>query len=194
MPASRLVILVGTAALLAACNPAKHAPSAPAAGSSAAPAQDRQLWTIQTLDQNDLVTRTVLICADQRIRESFARPMPSPNDQPCNLIGPAIVTPEVPGVTPGRFSARCRSPDGRFMNVQASTFGDRERDFTMRLLIQAAVGGRQDLVQALRFRQAGPCPPDWTIGDAAAPGDTQLVNSLSGARRPLSAPVAATAP
>jgi hypothetical protein len=75
------------------------------------------------------------------------------------------------------------------LDVQATTSGDLERDFVTKLLIQTDVQGRESLVQTLRFRKTGPCPTEWEIGDAAAPGDRKVVNSLSGAERQLPSPV-----
>ena len=177
------LILLGSAALLASCSRSDQAKAPPSASSDAAAAEAPALWSVQALDDQNRTVRTILLCADHGVEASFTRPLPSPNGQPCGLIGPTVTN-------GGRFAARCKS-EGRLFNIQAESSGDLGRDFTTRLLIQTDVKGQQSLVQTLHYRRLGGCPDGWSIGDAAAPGDTQTVNSLSGATRRLSAPVAA---
>ena len=171
--------VAAAAALVSACNKAPTGAPQPEAETPA-------LWSIQDLDDQDQATKTVLICADKAIRESFSRPSPSPNGQSCRLVAPAVDN-------GGRFAARCRSDDGRLLDVQSESSGDLMRDFTIRLLIRGDVQAGQSFSQTIRYRRLGPCPAEWAVGDAAAPGDRRAVNALSGVVRNLAAPAPAPA-
>jgi len=165
--------VLAVAALASACGKSQTGGPEPAAETPA-------LWSIQTLDDQDKPASTMLICADKAVRESFARPSPSPDGQPCQLVAPAVDT-------GGRFAARCRS-EGRLLDVQSESTGDLMRDFTIRLLIRADVPAGQSFSQTIRYRRLGACPDGWAVGDAAAPGALRAVNALSGAARTLPAP------
>jgi hypothetical protein len=167
---------VAAAALASACS---RTPGR----ASQAQAEPPTLWSIQTLDDQGKATKTMLICADNAVRESFSRPMPSPNGQPCRLVAPAVDT-------GGRFAARCRSGD-RLLDVQSESSGDLTRDYTIKLLIRADVQVGQSFSQTIHYRRLGACPDGWAAGDAAAPGDLRAVNAVSGTAHTLAAPAPA---
>jgi hypothetical protein len=76
--------------------------------------------------------------------------------------------------------------DERLYRIGATRSGDESREFVVDMSVK-----RQDLAgpvfeQARRYRRLGACPAGWVIGDTAAPGAKEVVNALSGARRPAS--------
>jgi hypothetical protein len=178
IPIARLA--AGAALLLSACNQ----PLSPVgAGKPPVPSSPEQpsFWSAATQDEQGKITKTMLICADKAVHESFSRPMPSPNGRPCAPIAPPVVSAD-------RYAARCKS-NGRHYDIQASKSGDPAKDFVVTALIRSEVTGRENLTQTLHYRLLGACPGGWNVGDSAAPGDRRVVNSLSGAARDLSAPV-----
>ena len=176
-----LAASLGAAALLATAGV-----TTPAARAAAGPQAERpDLWSIETQNGRGKPLKTMMICADAVIRQSFLQPMPSLGGQPCQLLGPAVET-------GGRFAARCTS-QGRLLDVQAQSAGDLTRDFSVTFLIRAVAPVQADFAQTLRYRRLGACPTGWLTGDAAAPGDRRTVNAINGETRRLGAPVVAPA-
>jgi len=178
-------LLIGATALLSACGPSPTSSTKASASGASPQAEAPELWSIDAQNDQGKVIKTILICADAAVRQSFLRPMPSPNGEPCELIAPTVQT-------GGRFAARCKS-GGRLLDVQAESSGDQTRDFTVKLLIQSNVKGAEAFQQTLHYRRLEACPTGWSAGDAAAPGDQQTVNAVSGAVRQLPSPVQAPA-
>ncbi|MDR3510759.1 MAG: hypothetical protein P4L73_03940 [Caulobacteraceae bacterium] len=177
--------LISAAIALAGCSQ----PTSPAGrGKPPVPSKPEppSLWSVQTQDDQGKVTKTALICADSAVRRSFARPLPSPNGKPCQLLAAPVDQGD-------RFAARCKTDGGHF-DIQAARTGDPEKDLTVKLLIQTDVKGHEALSQTLRYRRLGDCPADWAAGDTAAPGALTATNSLSGAGHPLSSPAPSPAP
>jgi len=78
--------------------------------------------------------------------------------------------------------------------ASSATTGDPRRDFTVNTHMSSRpadstqVEPRGEFVQIRRYRLLGACPAGWTIGDSAAAGAGAVVNSLTGASRPLASP------
>ena len=169
----RSVILIAPVLGLAACEREQVAATpAPAAPGVEQPA----LWSIEVME-GDKPTSRVTICADSAVRKSFARPMPEVNGLPC-------VATKAPLETAGSYSARCRA-DGQLYAVNSGTTGDLTRDFTVEMNVTRQGSGQPTYLQVRRYRLVGACPAGWHIGDSAAPGDKELLDTISGKRRPM---------
>lgn len=178
---SRRVILalVGIGLTLAACGE----PTSPAGrGKPPVPSapEPPSLWSVQAIDANGAASGGDFICADSTLRRSFARPLPSPNGDPCRLLAAPI---EVAG----RYAARCKA-GGAHLDVQSVSTGDLNSNFEIKLFIQSDVAGHDAFSQTLRFAKLGACPAGWAAGDTAAPGSSQARNAISGATHALPAP------
>lgn len=165
------MVLIG----LSACSKPTVSKTTAAAGPPAVSAAPSDLWSIEVLD-GDKVTSRVDICADQALRTSFARPTPELGGKSCAPVSDAVQTDAI-------YSVKCRM-DERLYRVGAIKSGDEARDFVVNMSVK-----RQDLKgpifeQSRRYRLIGACPKGWTIGDSAAPGAKQVVNTLTGATRP----------
>lgn len=150
-----------------------------------APAKDHApptLWSMQT------GKKTIVICADKAMKEGFAHSIPEVNGQPCILAG------RRPVLKGELFAARCRS-GGNLFDVHAVSSGDMARDFVVDTTIETDAQGGKRFEQQIRYRKVSEtCPTDWRIGDSGAPGDTKLVNALTGATRKLAQPIASAQP
>ena len=168
---------VGLMLTVTACSPEKAT-----TGAATAPAQPAavpaELWSIEVMDGDKAVSRTD-ICADSQIREAFTRPAPSIGGQTC-------VRGHEPIEKDGVYSARCHVAS-QVYRVGAVTKGDTSRDFTVEMAVAAQGLTGPTFEQVRRYRILGPCPAGWTVGDSAAPGATQVVNSISGQTHALSA-------
>ncbi len=156
-----------------------------AAGAHAqAPAQDRAVptsWSMQT--ETGGGRKTIVICADQAIEAGFARALPEVNGQPCILAG------RRPVMKGELFAARCRSGADLF-DVHSVSTGDPAQDFVVDTTVQTDAQGGRRFEQQIHYRKvSSTCPKDWRVGDSGAPGDTKLVNALSGATRTLAEPI-----
>lgn len=177
MPAfqSRLPIPIGLAAL--AC----------AAVSVAAPAADAPgLWQVDVVAAAAAPpAKPVFLCADRRLRQSLVQALPEIAGKPCALLEP-------PTIRPGQFQARCQAGDTKVVASSATT-GDLQRDFTVNTHMSSRPADptqaepRGEFVQTRRYRLLGACPAGWAIGDSAAAGANAVVNSVTGASRPLAA-------
>jgi len=176
------LFMAASALALAACKPAPEATSATAPAAPQAPS----LWSIET--QSGAPAKTVLICADRAVHESFGQSLPEANGQPCQLVG------RMPVQKDELFAARCRiGPD--LFTVHSVAAGDKDSDFTVDTVMETDTREARRFEYRLRFKKlAESCPEGWAVGDSASPGDTRLVNSLSGAVRELLMPVQAPAP
>lgn len=148
---------------------------------AAAPAVAAQpkLWSIEVMDGDKAVSR-VDICADSAVQQSFARPAPEVNGQPCERLRAPIETAEA-------YSLRCHVGD-RYYRARADVTGDRARDFTVTMTVKRQDRKEPMYEQVRRYRLVGACPAGWRVGESAAPGDKQLLDSISGARRPMPPP------
>lgn len=157
---------------LAACGPSvdpdrKEIPTA----------EPISLWSVELLDGGAKPLKTSFICADAGLRKGFVRMLPEVNGQPCRMLDEPVSREDM-------FAARCRAGEDYF-TVNSMIDGDRMQDFTV-----AAVFNTDDRVKArfertLHYRRLGDCPAGWEAGDLAQPGDREVVNTLSNARRPL---------
>lgn len=144
-------------------------------------------WSMQT-KAADGNTKTVVICADKAMKAGFSHSIPVVNGKPCILAG------RRPVLKGELFAARCRTGDSLF-DVHAVSSGDLARDFVVDTTIETDAHGGSRFEQQIRFRKvSAACPQGWRIGDSGAPGDTKLVNGLTGATRKLAQPIASVQP
>jgi hypothetical protein len=149
-----------------------------------APAPAVQFWRIAAEDAAK--SRPVYLCADQRTREGFIRPLPEIDGQPCNVLEPPVVR-------PGVFVAWCQSGDTRAV-ASSGIHGDLARDFTVTTRIStrpsnsALIKPESEFTQTRHYTFVGACPAGWAVGDSAAPGDKAAVNAMNGVTTPLPAP------
>lgn len=174
-PTIMSALAMGALVSLTACGPRKTAEVKPAAPAGAEPPK---LWSIEVMNGDKAVNRTD-ICADIAIRAAFARPAPEVNGKPC-LRG------NEPVEKGDTYSARCHV-DGDLYRVGSATTGDPERDFTVELAVTRLDRKGPTYEQVRRYRLIGACPEGWNIGDAAAPGASQLVNTMTGQARAMPA-------
>lgn len=160
---------------LAACQRQQTVAAAPAP--APAPAVDQpKLWSIEVMSGEKALSR-VDICADTAVRESFTRPSPEINGQPCVRVN-------APYEKGDAYSVKCRM-DERLYRVGSVTSGDLARDFTVAMTAKRQDRKEPIFEQVRRYRLVGACPNGWHIGDSAAPGDKQLMDTLSGKARPM---------
>lgn len=183
MPSARALTPLAIASLLmslAACDRPEEptvAASAPPTAADAGPAAPN-LWRIEVLDGEKIV-QSLDICADLAVQQSFSRPTPEIGGRPCVRVGEAVET-------DGTYSVRCRS-DEQLYRVGAAVQGDPAKDFTVEMAVTMQDRKGPTFEQVRRYRLTGPCPAGWAIGDSAAPGTTQVTNTLTGEARTVAA-------
>lgn len=160
---------------LAACQ-AKPDVSKSEAKAAPAAAGQPALWRIEVMNGAAVASR-LDICADEAVRASFARPAPEVNGEPCLRTKPATEA-------PGAYDERCRIGEDLYA-VSSATKGDPARDFTVEMAVTRQGQSQPTYQQIRHYRRVGACPTGWRIAEAAAPGDTTLRDTLTGARRPL---------
>lgn len=150
------------------------------AACSQAPAQQRlearqaaldppRLWRVETLDASP--GESLLVCADSTLRGGFRRANAEINGEPCiSLIGSVD--------RPGLYAERCQI-DGRRYGLTVNSEGDFDRDFTASFSLAALDGSGVTARQTRRYRDVGPCPAGWGIGDQSRTGG-QTSNALTG--------------
>lgn len=168
--------LVATLAVLAACQREVKVAATPAAAPPAA--EQPKLWSIEVMDGDKAVSR-VDICADSAVQKGFVRPAPEVNGQPCDQL-------RTPVETNDAYSIRCHVGD-RYYRARADVSGDTARDFTVKMTAKRQDRKEPIYEQVRRYRLSGACPAGWRVGESAAPGDKQLLDTISGARRPMPA-------
>jgi hypothetical protein len=139
-------------------------------------AERPKLWSIEVMDGDKALSR-VDICADSALQKGFTRPAPEVNGQSCDRLRAPIETADA-------YSLRCHVGD-RYYRARAETTGDRARDFTVAMTVKRQDRKEPMYEQVRRYRLVGACPAGWRVGDSAAPGDKQLLDTISGARRPM---------
>lgn len=182
------VALVAAAALPAACQrqdarpPPKDAAVTRTEANLApkdvalAGAGRHQLWRIEVM-QNGQPSQPLEICADQAIEASFSRPVPTIEGRECVRV-------DDPTDTGATYSVRCRIDD-QLYRVGSVTNGDRAREFTVEMAVSRQDKKGPSFEQVRRYTRVGACPAGWKIGDSAAPGQTQVTNTLSGEKRTI---------
>jgi hypothetical protein len=152
-----LLAAAGFAALsLAACDGHGDGETARLAARQAA-IDPPQLWQAQAVVGRGIVLRTVRICADQKLRDSFQRAEPEVNAEPCRTFGPVVTS-------PGLYALRCTAEGHRF-GVTVTTRGDMERAFEVNYSVAPLDLDRGPFIQTVRYRALGACPRGWRIGD-----------------------------
>jgi hypothetical protein len=116
-----------------------------------------RLWEAKALIGRGIVLRTVRICADQKLRDSFRRAEPQVNSEPCRTVGPVVATPDL-------YALRCTAEGHRF-GVTVTTRGDFDRAFEVSYSVAPLDLERGPFVQTVRYRLIGRCPIGWRIGD-----------------------------
>lgn len=116
-----------------------------------------QLWQAQAVVGRGIVMRTVRICADRKLRDSFQRAEPEVNAEPCRALGPAVTG-------PGLYALRCTAGGHRF-GVTVTTRGDMDRAFEVNYSVAPLDLERGPFIQTVRYQVLGPCPRGWRIGD-----------------------------
>ncbi|MGZ3273902.1 MAG: hypothetical protein ACXU82_11405 [Caulobacteraceae bacterium] len=145
------------------------------------------LWSMQT-KAADGQSKTIVICVDKAMKAGFQHSIPEVNGRPCVLRG------RRPVLKGELFAARCRAGDELFQ-VHSVSSGDLTRDFTVDTTIETDARGGARFEQQIRYRKVSQtCPKDWRMGDSGAPGDTKLLNALTGAARKLAEPIASYQP
>ena len=175
-PAAIIATLVGLAACQREVNVAATRPAAPPV------AEAPKLWSIEVMDGDKAVSR-VDICADSAVQKGFARPAPEVNGQPCDRLTAPIETGDA-------YSIRCHV-GSQYYRARADVTGDTARDFTVKMTAKRQDRKEPMYEQVRRYRLSGACPAGWRIGESAAPGDKQLLDTISGPRRPPAADGAA---
>lgn len=137
---------------------------------TAAPAAAPELWRIEAINDGKVV-KTLDICADDSVRRAFARPTPEFKGQTCDKA-------PSPAETAGSYAVRCRMDHQNYV-VSATTTGDPARDFTVEMSVARQDKSGPTFEQTRRYAKLGACPAGWRSGDAAAPGDKQVVNTLA---------------
>lgn len=170
-----LPLMVALAAIIAGAGACQRQEPQPARKTApVTTAQQNHLWRIEVMQDGRSLSQ-VEVCADHAIEASFSRPVPFIQGQECVHVDEAVET-------HATYSVRCRTGD-QLYRVGSVTTGDRARDFTVEMAVSRQDAKGPSFEQVRRYKQIGPCPVDWKIGDSAAPGQTQVVNTLSGERR-----------
>ena len=118
-----------------------------------------RLWEAKAVIGHGIVMRTVRICADAKLRDSFQRAQPQVNAEPCRTLGPVVAK-------PGLYALRCVA-DGQRFGVTVTTRGDMDRAFEVRYSVAPLDQERGPFSQTVRYKLLGPCPAGWRIGDEA---------------------------
>jgi hypothetical protein len=151
------ILAAGLVALgLAACDGRGDGEEARLAARQAAIDPPR-MWEAKAVIGRGIVMRTVRICADQKLRDSFQRAEPEVNAQPCRTLGPVVAK-------PGLYALRCAAEGHRF-GVTVTTRGDMDRAFEVRYSVAPLDVERGPFIQTVRYRLLGACPTGWHIGD-----------------------------
>lgn len=113
----------------------------------------------------------LLVCADSTMRGGFRRATAEIDGRFCQ--------PRNDGADrPGLFAVRCEL-DGRRYGLTVDSRGDFERDFTASFSLAALDGSGVVARQERRYRDVGPCPRGWDIGDQSRRGEPAS-NALTG--------------
>jgi hypothetical protein len=166
-----VVLLAGAA--LTGCE--RKAPLSATAGenrpvTAAAPAEPTSLWRIEVVSDGK-ATSQLDICADRNVQSGFTRPAPEVNGQPCVKVGEAVEK-------DGTYSVRCRIDDALY-RVGSTTEGDLSKDFKVDMAVARQDRKGPTFEQTRHYTRLGDCPAGWRIGDSAAPGAKQVVNTLA---------------
>jgi hypothetical protein len=137
-----------------------------------AQADPPRLWRVESLGPSGAVTAALDVCADRTLREGFGRANAEVNGQPCISLKGGVDR-------PGLFAERCQIA-GRRYGLTVTKSGDPEHDFTATIAVRSLDGSEVVARQMRRFREGGPCPAGWDIGDQARAGQARGVNSLAG--------------
>ncbi|MDD3836579.1 MAG: hypothetical protein WCY15_14750 [Phenylobacterium sp.] len=172
----RSATLIAIVFSLSACE---RKPEATATPQAAAPGVERPaLWSIEVMSGDKAVSR-VDICADGALRAGFARPAPEVDGKPCVRVKGG-------DREDGTYSALCRADD-QLYRVGAVTTGDPASDFSVQMAATRQDRKGPKYEQVRRYRRLGPCPSGWHIGDSAAPGAKELLDTITDKRRPMPA-------
>jgi hypothetical protein len=130
-----------------------------------------RLWRVEALDANGAVASELLVCADSTLKAGFTRANAEADGRPCLPFGDYVDR-------PGVYAVRCVLDDRRY-GLTVNRTGDPDRDFTAAFALTALDGSGQATRQVRRYRQVGPCPAGWGIGDQARPGQRRRSNALA---------------
>ena len=170
-PVALVATLVGRGACQREVKVAATPPAAPPPA-----AETPKLWTIEVMD-GDKATSRVDICADAAVQKGFTRPAPEVNGKPCDRLREPVETSDA-------YSIRCHIGD-QYYRAAAQTDGDLARDFTVKMTVKRQDRKEPMYEQVRRYRLSGACPAGWRVGEAAAPGDKQRLDTITGTRRPM---------
>jgi len=192
------IALCGLAFAAAGCNRREEITATPGQLTTPPPPSEQlSLWRIDVLQDGKSVSQ-LDICADRSIEASFMRPAPELNGKPCVVVAERSPRPRTDQIAPvteaaggvetrTTYSARCRIDD-QLYRVGSAVTGDKTRDFTVDMAVTRQDAKGPMFEQVRRYQRLGECPRGWTIGDSAAPGATQVVNTLTGQTRSIGAP------
>lgn len=132
----------------------------------AAPPLAPQLWLVQPLDAAGTATASRYVCTDAALREAFQSTRPTVEGRPCTDATPLESR-------NNSWALRCLVGRQPFM-ISTASVGDPSEDFRFDFAltpIALGLGASGPAIrEGRRFRQIGPCPPGWRIGDRARPG------------------------
>lgn len=137
-----------------------------------------RLWRVEALNALGAVQGAVLVCADRVVRGGFSQASAEIDGQPCAPLKGQVLQ-------DGLHAVRCEL-NGRRFGLTVNREGDPNRDFTTAFALHTLDGGPQASArQVRRYREVGPCPEGWRIGDQARLGDEAAdgiptVNALAG--------------
>jgi hypothetical protein len=131
-----------------------------------------ELWRVESLDDAGRVTGATLVCADQSMRDGFARADAEVWGRPCLPHRDAVDRPHL-------YAVRCEI-DGRRFGLTLNRSGDLRTDFQAAFALTALDGSGATARQVRRFRREGACPANWIIGDQAKPDGRRGMNALAG--------------
>jgi len=163
-------ILIGAAFALGACaGEQEQAAVEPAAPVNPGPPG---LWAVELLGVDGGMVGAARVCDDGSLRAAFARGLPTPDGEVCTLVGEPVIGPDA-------LTANCRVGDVEYV-AETDPQGDLTRVFTMEMVIRSSGEAPAEYHQTARYRRIGECPADWTHGDSAAPGSSDIVNVFTG--------------
>lgn len=131
-----------------------------------------RLWLAESLGPAGAPTAAVMVCADSTLRAGFRRANAEADGEPCLPMKGGVEK-------PGLYAVRCQLR-GQTFGLTLTSAGDPDRDFTTTLALTLLDGSGATTRQVRRYREVGPCPGGWAIGDQARPGERRRFNALAG--------------
>jgi hypothetical protein len=119
-----------------------------------AAAERLELWSMEAVGSS---APPVRVCTDAVMRLGLARPAPAVGDKPCTRLGRPVETAST-------YGFKCELGDQEWA-VNAYWHGERDRDFTVEMLVSSLDDPHARYSQTRRYRKLGACPAGWVAGD-----------------------------